>query len=213
MRRPRGIRAVAFDLDGTLLRGETVCEALANHLGHRPRMGELERVTGREAIELAREEMVGWYRGYRRAELVAFLGDVRLAPGALEGTALLREAGIEIFIASITWSFGVEHFAKLFGATAWQGSEMRKDGAIGHVWAEDKATWLEARMQERGLSAPEVAAVGDSSNDVPLLNAVGLPFFVGLRPPRTLSAGTRHRSAADIRDIVREILQHGSRVP
>jgi phosphoserine phosphatase len=167
MTRSRDIRAVAFDLDGTLLRGATVCEVLAN----------------------------------------------RLAPGALEGTALLREAGIEIFIVSITWSFAVEHFARPFGATAWQGTELREDGTIGHVWAEDKATWLESRMQERGLSAGEVAAVGDSLNDVPLLNAAELPFYVGSRPPPTLSGSTRHRPAADIRDIAREILEFRSNVP
>ena len=60
---------------------------------------------------------------------------------------------------SITWSFAVEHFARLIHASAWQGTELRENGAISHVWAEDKVTWLEARLRERGLTTDEVAAV------------------------------------------------------
>ena len=210
MIRPPGIRAVAFDLDGTLLRGETVCEVLARPLGRLPRMRELERVTDREAIVSAREEMAGWYRDYRHSELVAFLSDARLAPGALEGAALLQEAGIDVFVVSITWSFAVEHFAKLFGATAWQGTELRQHGTIGHVWAEDKVTWLESRMRERGLTTDEVAAVGDSSNDVPLLNAAGLSIFVGTRLLSTLPGSALHRPAADIRELAKEIVAYRS---
>lgn len=39
-----GFRLVAFDLDGTLLRGDTVCEALARRMGHFERMRELEAI-------------------------------------------------------------------------------------------------------------------------------------------------------------------------
>lgn len=208
----RSIRAVAFDLDGTLLREETVCEILAQRLGYLARMRELERVTGREAIISAREEMVGWYRESRCADLVEHLKDANLAPGALEGIALLRQASLEIFIVSITWSFAVEHFARCFGASAWLGTELRQDGTIGHVWAEDKVTWLESKNGERGLTTGEVAAVGDSSNDIPLLNVAGLSFFLGSKFPSTLSASVRYRPAADIRDIAAEILKYRSSI-
>ncbi len=56
---PSGIRLVAFDLDGTLLRGDTVCEVLARRLGRLDRMRELEATaTDLEAQLLARAEMV-----------------------------------------------------------------------------------------------------------------------------------------------------------
>ena len=38
------IRLVAFDLDGTLTRGDTVCEAIARGMGHVDRMRELEAI-------------------------------------------------------------------------------------------------------------------------------------------------------------------------
>lgn len=37
-----GIRLVVFDLDGTLIRGRTICEVVADGLGHRDRMRVLE---------------------------------------------------------------------------------------------------------------------------------------------------------------------------
>ena len=53
---------VAFDLGGTLLRGRTVCEVLAESLGRRERMQQLERVTSQADLLRSREEMAAWYR-------------------------------------------------------------------------------------------------------------------------------------------------------
>ncbi len=39
------IKLVAFDLDGTLLRGSTVCQVLAGALGRAERMNELHVTT------------------------------------------------------------------------------------------------------------------------------------------------------------------------
>jgi hypothetical protein len=51
-----GIRLVAFDLHGTLIRGETVCHVLARPLGWAQRMQVLELTDGQEAIRAARQE-------------------------------------------------------------------------------------------------------------------------------------------------------------
>ena len=53
---------VAFDLDGTLLRGLTVCEVVAVSLGQLDRMRQLERFASRLELRQAREEMAVWYR-------------------------------------------------------------------------------------------------------------------------------------------------------
>jgi len=41
---------VAFDLDGTLLRGSTVCECIADGLGRRAEMARFERLTAQDDI-------------------------------------------------------------------------------------------------------------------------------------------------------------------
>ena len=49
-------RLVTFDLDGTLVRGNSVCEVLAHKLGHLDRMRMLESIASqrrdRESIQL-----------------------------------------------------------------------------------------------------------------------------------------------------------------
>ena len=53
------LRLAAFDLDGTLLRGRTACEAIAKGIGRLGRMRELEQLESNqiEEITAAREEM------------------------------------------------------------------------------------------------------------------------------------------------------------
>ena len=51
---------VAFDLDGTLLRGPTVCEVLAESLGRLQEMRRFESFTQESDIVAARQEMARW---------------------------------------------------------------------------------------------------------------------------------------------------------
>ena len=98
---------VVFDLDGTLLRGLTVCEVLADFLGKLPRMRELEARIAQGDIAAARTEMARWYHGISLHELLRPVQSVPLAPGAREGVARLQAHGVEVALASITWEFAV----------------------------------------------------------------------------------------------------------
>ena len=87
------IRLAAFDLDGTLIRGDTVCEVLAGGLGKLERMRELERDTSpfdNAAVKTAREEMATWYGESTTDDLTSHLVLAKLAPGAIEGINLLK---------------------------------------------------------------------------------------------------------------------------
>ena len=105
------LRLAAFDLDGTLLRGQTACEAIAKGIGRIERMRELERL---ESTDI--EEMAEWYSDFTFSDLCNHLAAVRVAPGIDEGFALLREHGFKIAIVSLTWQFAVEWFADRLGA-------------------------------------------------------------------------------------------------
>lgn len=67
---------VVFDLDGTVLRGPTVCELLARPLGRLREMESFETLTSEAEIARARAEMVHWYAGIPRGRLLE-------PPGAL----------------------------------------------------------------------------------------------------------------------------------
>ena len=158
------VRLAAFDLDGTLLRGATVCEEIARGMDRIERMRELERVDSTNVADVtaAREEMAAWYAGFTFSDLCAGLTAVRVAPGVDEGFALLRDRGFTIAIVSLTWDFAVEWFASKFRADYWVGTGLSRDGRIRHFWPVDKARWLAEVAHALGVDMRDVAAVGDS---------------------------------------------------
>ena len=195
-----------FDLDGTLLRDRTVCELLAEPLGRIDRMQQLERLSTEADLAAARQEMAAWYRGRAIAELTATLDAVAFAPGAEEAVALLQHSGITVAIASITWEFAVECFARRLGVTHFLGTRLEPTGAIEHVWPRDKATWAEALCRQLSIPAHRLVAVGDSSGDADLLELAAHRVFVGEVLPREL-AGVYHAARADLLTIARWILE------
>lgn len=195
---------VVFDLDGTLLRGPTVCELLAAPLGRLAKMQAFESLTGQQEIAEARVEMARWYSSTSRDRLIEFLTAADWAPGAMEGVALLQESGVEVAIASITWDFAVGWFAEQLGVKHFLGTGLRENGQIEHVWPEHKAKWLTTLSSRLRVPERRIAAIGDSSGDVAMLEAAALRFFVGPRAPCGLKCS--HMPSANILELARIIL-------
>lgn len=202
------VRLAAFDLDGTLLRGDTVFEAIARPLGHLERTQEFENLNRVEDIKTAREEVASWYRPHSLSVLSAYVQSMQLAPGVRDGFGMLRRQGIKIAIVSITWEFAVEWWAKELGADFYVGTGLSQGGDISHFWPHDKPVWLAELVKRLGLSPSEVAAVGDSPSDMPMLEIVGHPFFVGHTKPEEVPAGFRHFPDGDICEIAETIISN-----
>jgi HAD superfamily phosphoserine phosphatase-like hydrolase len=201
----RQVRLVAFDLDGTLLRGPTICEVLAEKFGMLDRMRAIERLRDNADISAARQEMLNWYGNVPLAGLRAELTRVEIAPGAADAFKLLAARGVPTVIVSVTWTFAVEWFAHRFGAAAWVGTSVTSAGTIRHFWPHDKPVWLSGYASDLGIELAEVAAVGDSHGDVPMLAKVGHPVFVGAQLPAQISHAV-HKPNADLREIAETIL-------
>ena len=199
------IKLVAFDVDGTLLRGPTICECIAAGIGKQKEMREFEQLTSAVEIAEARATMVSWYRSHDRATLLQHVQTAALAAGVHEGMADLKRAGVQVALVSITWQFAVEWLAIKLGADWAVGTQWRADDEIVHFWPADKATWLAGRATEFGLHPAEIAAIGDSAGDLPMLNYAGTGYFVG-QNPADLPSHVRHWPAADISEIVRDLL-------
>lgn len=202
-------RLAAFDLDGTLLRGQTACEAIAKCIGRLGRMRELEQLESNqiEEITAAREEMAEWYSPFTFGELCRHLTAIRIAPGVDEGFALLREHGFRIAIVSLTWEFAVEWFANRLGADYSVGTGLSADGLIDHFWPKDKELWLAGLADRLGVEMNEVAAVGDSSGDIPMLLSVGHRYWVGQATPRQLNGKVIHEPTGDVRLVSHRIVE------
>lgn len=199
------IKLVIFDVDGTLLRGDTACQVIARGIGKYDRMCELERLGGQEQIVAAREEMAGWYIEAGRNVVQSHLSDLNWAPGVDEGIANLKQAGVQVALSSVTWSFAVEHVANQLGISEFRSTELDfDDGAIVHAWRASKAEYLHEMVARLGILTSEVAAVGDSSGDYDMLSVAGLPIFVGVEPPAVSSV--THLPNADIANVSKLIL-------
>lgn len=199
------IKLAAFDVDGTLLRGPTLCECIAMGIGKLEDMRAIERLTARSEITAARYEMLSWYRGHDRATLLRHARNATLAPGAREGIGALKQSGVRVALVSITWQFALEWLAEELGVERVVGTRWQGDDSIEHFWPEDKPTWLAQCAAELELPPARVAAVGDSAGDVAMLNWAGTGYFVGSVPPN-LPAHVRHWPGADIAAIAHDIL-------
>ena len=209
------MKLVAFDLDGTLLRGESVWEAIARGIGRLERVREMERIdpariedpSRMEDMAAAIEESAGWYSSFTNDELLEHVSPIRVAPGVDDGFALLREHGYKIAVVSLTWEFAVEWFAGRFGADYFAGTGLSSDGEITHFWPRDKAFWLARLASRLGVDMDDVAAVGDSRGDVPMLSAVGHPYWVGETVPPQLNGKVIHEPDGDIRVVAESIVR------
>jgi HAD superfamily phosphoserine phosphatase-like hydrolase len=200
---------VVFDLDGTLIRGLSACELLAQGLGRAERMRQFEALSTPAEIAQARSEMLSWYAEASGEQLVELLDAAQWAPGVPDAITLLRDEGYICAISSITWRFAVQRFAERLGIEHYQGTTVTIDGSIAHVWPEDKRPWVTALAARLGLGRENVITVGDSPSDIhlfhagaraffvgPASSAIGLPDFVGVVPEADLLS-LAHRLVAD----------------
>ena len=199
---------VCFDLDGTLLRGPTICEHLATSLGRRREMELFEsyQPTSEREIAEARAEMARWYEGVPLSDLKRYCEKATWAPGAIEAVALLQRQNIHVAIASLTWKFAVAWFAERLKVTDFLGTDLLPSGAIEHVWVQTKGTWLLKLANDLGVEQRRIAAVGDSSGDIELLKVSALRFFVGSRQLDSVTDVT-YLPVADIRVIAERIIR------
>jgi phosphoserine phosphatase len=197
---------VAFDVDGTLLRGETICECLGRGIGKIEEMKTFELLTSQAQIFQARRTMLGWFMPYGRTGLLECLKSARLAPGARAGIARLRARGMRTALVSISWRFAVDWLAADLGADYAIGTDWLEAGEVVDFWPDDKVTWLAALLQELCLSPQALVAIGDSAGDIPMLKFAGRSYFVGQKMPPLL-AHVRHWPDANIEELVDDIVR------
>jgi HAD superfamily phosphoserine phosphatase-like hydrolase len=196
----------AFDLDGTLLRGPTVCEILAKPLGRLAEMQRLESLQTEIDFTTAREEMARWYKDVAVDDLVLHLRNAEWAPGALESVRCLQRESIEVALVSVTWDFAVAWFAEQLNISHCLGTGLSPMGEIAHVWGPDKAEYIRQLSAKLQVPSHRLAAIGDSRGDFEMLNEAELRIFVGKTAP-THIASLIHLPDSDLRIVAERILQ------
>ena len=203
-------RLASFDLDGTLVTGTSICQHLGIRLGHRNVIEELEaqyaagEITNREVAD----RDASYYRGRRVSEIREALESVPIIGGAEETFVVLREQGLRIVIATVTWSFAARIVADRFELDAWSGCEMGEspDGVLSgfvrrHFDEFDKVEFVRGCCDDHGIAMGEVIAIGDSRSDDPLFGSVGYSIALNATPDAR-DAATRSLNTKDLRELL-----------
>jgi len=206
------IRAVLFDLDGTLVRYHGVAfESSWGALGVAAGVGEpwddlLAHYRGRleEYPDWVREN-ASLLRGVPLARVEEALFPPPYAPGAREAVAELKEAGYVLGIVSSGVSLVADRVREELGLAFAIANELlvangRFTGeAVVRVGLGEKRAVVEQEARQRGLSLGEIAFVGDHLNDIPVFAAVG--YAIAYAPEEPEVARAAHAVVDHFRSI------------
>jgi phosphoserine phosphatase len=215
MKRPgrdRGWRLACFDLDGTLVRGTSVSQHLADRFGQSGRMADLERryAGGEISNATVAESQAQGYRGVPLRDVVAELSDIPCIEDIDATLAELRRREIGALLCTVTWSFAAEEFRRRHEFAAASGTEIEvKEGVMTgaverHFDEWDKLAFVRFYCEANGIALSECIAVGDSRSDIPLFQAVGFSVALNATPEARAEASTALDSdtLTDVLDVI-----------
>lgn len=200
---------VAFDLDGTLLRGTTVSLMLAQWLGQDEEISQLEEAfhAGEISNRVVADATASWLAGQSPADAWRVLAKGRWIAGMAETFQTLAAAGANLLLGTITWSFVAERLSDRYGFAAFSGTELQVtdgvlSGSVTRYFDEhDKLRFVQQWCHRNGFSMGEVAAIGDSRSDVPLFRRTGTSIALNATPDARAIA-SHVLDTDDLRDVL-----------
>ena len=183
-----------FDMDGTLLDGRFAVH-LADRVGKSRELDGLLDNLDLPAEERARR-IAAVFTDVPRATFEQVAREIPLMPGARETVIALRKAGFQVGIVTDSYSvaseivrrrvfadFSIGHHMKFHdgmatGKLTFSPAMFHAEGCPHHVYCKRNA--MVHLMDRLGIGPEHVLAVGDSENDICLLEAAGRS--VALRP-------------------------------
>ncbi|MFZ5899017.1 MAG: HAD family hydrolase [Bacillota bacterium] len=185
------LKAVIFDLDGTLTPVRSVWQYIHERLGTWESQGLRSLnafLAGKITYKEFAERDVDAWRGTPYTTIESIVNEIPLRNGAKEVARTLRAVGIEMAILSSGLDVLVRRVAGILGVERYIANELGftagvADGRVTiNVGWDGKPEHLLPLCRAWGVHPSEVAVVGDGVGDAPLFGMVGLGVAFNAAP-------------------------------
>ena len=189
-------RLIAFDMDSTLITIECIDE-IADVAGKKAEVAAITEATMRGEITDFKDSLrqrVGKLVGVTEADMQRVIAErLQLSPGAEKLVQAAQDAGLKVLLVSGGFTFFAEHVRGLLHIDFVRANVLHvRDGVltgglVEQAWgdicdgAEKRRTLLEVASL-LGIAPAQCIAVGDGSNDIPMMQAAGLSVAYHAKP-------------------------------
>ena len=183
-------RLVCFDMDSTLIQVEVIDE-LARRAGVGDQVSAITEAAMRGELDFTQSfrKRVGLLKGLDESVLQEIAEGLPLTEGAERLISTLKRLGYKTAILSGGFNYFGRYLQKLLGIDYVYANELDiKDGKVtGEVTGQvvdgaRKAELLREIAGREGLRLEQVIAVGDGSNDLPMISLAGLGIAFRAKP-------------------------------
>ena len=186
----RNRRLVAFDMDSTLIEAEVIDE-LAALAGVGEQVSAITERAMRGEIDFSESfrARVALLAGLDEGALQQVASELKITEGAEHLISTLRTLGYKTVILSGGFTYFARHLQARLGIDYVYANELDIAGGVvtGDVRGTivdgaRKAELLRQLAQEEGIDLQQVIAVGDGTNDLPMLSIAGLGIAFRAKP-------------------------------
>ncbi|MFQ6051946.1 MAG: HAD family hydrolase [Candidatus Hydrothermarchaeota archaeon] len=203
------IKLVVFDLDGVLVKEDSIWDTIHSRLGFKEECERYKQMfySGKISYREWAELDVALWRDIPYSVIKRIADSVPYMKGAKETVNILRKNyQIGVISSGLTvLSERVKKELKLDFAIANQ-LIVENDRILGvkvNCGVFDKPLVLENIVKERDLRLEEIAAVGDHLNDIGLFEKVGLSVAFNTKREELIESADFHVPGDDLREILR----------
>lgn len=189
-------KLIAFDMDSTLITIECIDE-IADVTGKKAEVAAITEAAMRGEITDYKDSLrqrMALLQGVPMASIERVLQErLTLTPGAKTLVDTAHAAGLKVLLVSGGFTFFADHVKSLLGIDFVRANQFEvKDGQltgglIDQSWGdicdgEEKRSTVLGLASLMGIAPEQVIAVGDGSNDLPMMRAVGLSVAFHAKP-------------------------------
>lgn len=189
-------KLMAFDMDSTLITIECIDE-IADVTGKKAEVAAITEATMRGEITDFKDSLrqrVSKLVGVTEADMARVLAErLHLSPGAQKLVQTAQAAGLKVLLVSGGFTYFAEHVRSLLNIDFVRANVLETQngvltgGLVEQAWgdicdgAEKRRTLLEVASL-LGIASEQCIAVGDGSNDIPMMQAAGLSVAYHAKP-------------------------------